>query len=84
MENQERQIMPEQNFAGLGGGKIAYVRTIKSQDAKALFPGLPAVAPDLDLFALLAADGTPIMLADTREAIEVNARENDLETVSIH
>jgi len=42
------------------------------------------VAPDLELWALLAADGTPIMLADTREAVLLNASENDLETVSIH
>lgn len=84
MENQEKQVMPEANFAGLGGGKIAYIRSLKSEEAKTLFPGLPPVAPNLDLWALLAADGTPIMLADSREAVVMNAHENDLETVSIH
>jgi hypothetical protein len=84
MENSERQVMPPANFAILGGGKIAYVRSLKSDEAKSLFPGLPPVTPGLDLWALVAADGTPIMLADSREAVVMNARENDLETVSIH
>jgi len=76
--------MPPATFAGLGGGKIAYVRSLKSDEAKNLFPGLPPVAPDLELWALLGADGSPIMLADTRDAVVMNAHENDLEMVSIH
>ena len=59
-------------------------RAMKGAEAKGLFPGLPEVAPDLQLWALLAADGTPIMLSDSREAAVMNAHENDLETVSIH
>jgi hypothetical protein len=84
MENQERQVMPPANFAVLGGGKIAYVRSMKSEEAKNLFPGIPPLAEGTALWALLAADGTPIMLADSRDAVLMNARENDLETVSIH
>ena len=84
MENHERQVMPPANFAVLGGGKMAYVRPMKSDDVKALFPQMPPITPGLNLWALLAADGTPIMLADSREAVLMNAHENDLETVSIH
>jgi len=86
MDNQEhqKQIMPPANFAGLGGGRIAYIRTLLSEEAKDLFPGLPPVTPGLKLWALLAADGTPIMLSDSREAVEMNAHEHELEMVSIH
>ena len=84
MEDTDRQIMNPETFAGLGGGKVAYVRSLKSDQAKSLFPGLPPVAPDLQLWALLGADGTPIMLADNREAVVMNAHENDLEMVSTH
>jgi hypothetical protein len=45
---------------------------------------VPPIAAGLDLWALLGADGTPIMLADSREAVVLNAHENDLETVSLH
>jgi hypothetical protein len=52
--------------------------------ARLLFPSLPPVADGLDLWALLGADGSPIMLADSREALVMNARENDLDAMSIH
>jgi hypothetical protein len=79
----ERQITPE-TLAGLGGGRIAYMRPMRSEEIKSLFPDVPPIAPGLDLWALLAADGTPIMVADSREALVMNAHENDLETVSLH
>ncbi|HZP19360.1 MAG TPA: DUF1150 domain-containing protein [Bauldia sp.] len=84
MENSLKQVMPPANFAVLGGGKIAYIRALKSEDAKVLFPNLPPVEAGMNLWALVAADGTPIMLSDSREAVVMNAHENDLETVNIH
>jgi hypothetical protein len=83
-ESNEKQVMPAQAFATLGGGRIAYVRSLKSEDARNLFPSMPEIASGLDLWALLAADGTPIMLADSREAVLMNAHEHELEPVSIH
>ena len=38
----------------------------------------------MKLFALHAADGTPIILTDTREAAIANAWSQELETVSVH
>src|SRR3954464_10561833 len=76
--------MTSESFAGLGGGRIAYIRPLKPVEARNLFPQMPQVAPDLELWALVGADGTPIMLADSREAVILNAHENDLETLSIH
>jgi hypothetical protein len=40
--------------------------------------------PGQTLFALLAADGTPIMLTDSREAAIANAWSQELEMVSVH
>ena len=80
----ERVTMTPETFARLGGGSIAYVRPMRSEEVKSLFPNVPPIAPGLDLWALLAADGTPIMLSDSREAVVMNAHENDLETVSLH
>jgi hypothetical protein len=82
--NAVRDTMTPETLAGLGGGRIAYAKAVRSDEIKQLFPNVPPLAPGIDLWALLAADGTPIMLADTREAVILNAHENDLETVSIH
>jgi len=76
-------ISPEA-FAQLGDGQIAYVKTIRSEDVHALFPQVPEIQPGLKLFALHAADGTPIMLTDSREAAIANAVSQQLETVSVH
>ena len=76
--------LTEQEFAHLGDGAIAYVRTIKSEDAQRLFPQAPAIRPGLDLFALLGADGSPIMLTDSKDAAIANAWEHELQTVSLH
>ena len=51
---------------------------------KTLFPQAPQIAPGITLFSLHAADGTPIMLTDTREAAIANAWSQELETVSVH
>jgi hypothetical protein len=73
-------------LAHLGDGRIAYVKTIRSEDVSTLFPQaqMPEMAPGQMLFALLAADGTPIMLTDSREAAIANAWSQELEMVSVH
>jgi hypothetical protein len=73
-----------QDLAMLGAGKIAYVRTIRSEDVRRLVPQAPEMPPGIDLFALLGADGQPIMITDSREDIAQNAWDNDLTTVSVH
>ena len=45
---------------------------------------VPQIDPGQVLFALHAADGTPIMLTDSREAAVANAWSQELETVSVH
>jgi len=77
-------MMSSQAFAVLGGGKIAYVKAIKSEDVHTLYPEAPELQPGLRLFALHAADGTPIMVTDSREAAVANAMTHELETVSVH
>lgn len=84
MTSVEKTLMSPETFAGLGGGRIAYVRPLKAEQAKGLFPQMPQVAPELDLWALIGADGSPIMLADSREAVVMNAAENELEPMSLH
>ncbi len=79
----DTMISPEA-LAQLGDGKIAYVRSVRSEDVPILFPQAPEIAPGLTLFALHAADGTPIMLTDSREAAIANAWSQELEAVSVH
>ena len=78
------RVLPEKAFAMLGEDRIAYLKTIESEDVSELFPQAPALQPGMKLWALLGADGTPIMLTDSKDAAIAGARENELETVSVH
>jgi hypothetical protein len=71
-------------LAHLGDGEIAYVKAIRSEDVPTMFPQAPRIAPGLLLFALHAADGTPIMITDSREAAVANAWSHELLTLSVH
>jgi len=82
-EMRQGTITPEA-LAHLGDGEIAYVKAIRSEDAHALFPQVPPIQPGIKLFALHAADGTPIMLTDSREAAIANAMSQQLQMVSVH
>ncbi|GHB24922.1 hypothetical protein GCM10007094_11230 [Pseudovibrio japonicus] len=75
---------PYENFEELGAGEVAYVRRISPKDLKKMFPDAELQDADLPAWALLAADGTPLVLTDTRNAAIANAIENDLEALSVH
>ena len=76
--------MTQDQLAHLGDGALAYMKQIKSEDLPNLFPEAPKMRPGIDLFALHAADGTPILLADSREAVIANAWQHELQMVSLH
>jgi len=71
-------------FAALGNGQVAYLKPIMSDELARIFPQAPEIEPGLQLFALLAADGAPILVTDSREAATANAWEHDLRMVSLH
>jgi hypothetical protein len=77
-------IMSQRELARLGGGQIAYIRIMSTDEAKALFPTVEDLPNGINLFALHAADGTPIALTDSRQAAVGHAREGELEIASVH
>lgn len=77
-------VMTSGEFAHLGEGSVAYLRKISSDELRGRFPGLTDVSPGLELWALFAANGQPILLSDVRERALAGAMENDLVTVAIH
>lgn len=82
--NGTHPAITQEALAHLGDGRLAYVKPIRSEEVADLFPQAPEIAPGIQLFALHAADGTPILLTDTREAAVANAWSQELETVSLH
>jgi hypothetical protein len=77
-------LLTNEQLASLGDGRVAYLKPIRSEEVSRLFPAAPAIQPGLQLFALLGADGTPIVVTDSREAAVANAMSQELEMVSLH
>lgn len=79
-----KNIITAGELAHLGEGSVAYLRKVRSDDLRGRFPGMAEIAPGLELWALFAATGEPILLSDARDRALAGAMENDLTTVAIH
>jgi hypothetical protein len=77
-------VMSMNEFAKLGGGKVAYIRVMTADEAKQMFPAVEGIPSGISLYALHAADGTPIALTDSRQSALGHAMGDELEIASVH
>ncbi|MFZ1679846.1 MAG: DUF1150 family protein [Rhizobiaceae bacterium] len=82
--NENTTVLTKEELAHVGEGAIGYVRKVASEDMARRFPGIPNLMPGLELWALFAANGQPILLTDERDAAFQGASDNALITVAIH
>jgi hypothetical protein len=82
--NEKKITVSQAELAHLGEGVVGYLREIESDELMGRFPGMPQIAPGLKLWALFAADGRPILLADARDRALMGALENNIAPVSLH
>lgn len=82
--NDKTTVPTPETLAALGAGQIAYVKPIMSEEAAKLFPQVGSIRPGIRLFTLTAADGTPIMIANSAETAVANAWEHELVPVAVH
>ena len=76
--------MSESELGKLGGGDVAYIKEMTSEEAIKLYPGVKDLPAGINLFALHHADGTPIALTDSRNAALGHAIEDELVVHSVH
>jgi hypothetical protein len=76
-------VVSQRELARLGGGEVAYIKAMTTDEAMKLYAvkGLPK---GIGVFALHAADGTPIALTDSRQAAIGHAIGDKLEVASVH
>lgn len=71
-------------LARLGGGHVAYIKTLTADEAQRMFPAVQELPSGINLYALHAADGTPIALTDTKQAALSHAMDGELLIAAIH
>ncbi|MBA4781718.1 MAG: DUF1150 family protein [Rhizobiales bacterium] len=74
----------KEDLRHIGEEAIAYIRELSASDFETLYPGILVGDAPYTLYALLGADGEPLMISDDRSIAEANASEHDLEMVSLH
>lgn len=79
-----QSLITELELARLGDGRVAYIKSMTSAEARRMFPSIKGLPRGIDLYALHAADGTPIALTDSRQAAVGHAIDGELEIASVH
>ena len=84
-EQAERSwLMSDSEFAALGDGEWAYIKALTSEEAQAAYPTIEDLPEGLNLYALHAADGTPIALTDDMGTAIEHALGDELEIAPLH
>jgi hypothetical protein len=84
LKTESSSAMSLLEFTHLGEGEVAYIKLLHKEEAYRLFPALEEIEDDSPLYSLHAADGTPLMLTDSRAEALADALDNDLEPLSVH
>jgi hypothetical protein len=82
--DRRQALITELELARLGDGQVAYIKSMTSAEARRMFPTIKGLPRGIDLYALHAADGTPIALTDSRQAAVGHALDGELELASLH
>jgi hypothetical protein len=80
----QQPIMSVLEFQSLGGGEVAYIKQMTADEAERRFPAIESLPRGILLFALTAADGSPILVTDSFTAAAAQARSDDLEIQCVH
>ena len=82
-DNPLRHLTPAQ-FMALGGNAVVYVKSIKGQQLSELMDEVEAEDHDQDFQIVVSADGQPLLVADSEEAVEDWLLEKNYGIVALH
>lgn len=80
-QSSEKELKEMQEFASLGNEVVAYMREITTEEIQDAFPDTPELEPGQRYWALFAADGSPLVLAETQADVSSSAFYNDLQAL---
>jgi hypothetical protein len=78
LENSHVKTMTEEDFADLGMDNVVYVQEVSLDEAQFLFPEIEEFPQISQLYAVHAANGTPVLLAEDLYSAKEAAENNKL------
>jgi hypothetical protein len=82
-DNPLRHLTPAQ-FMALGGNAVVYVRSIKGAKLSEMMTELDDNVADEDFQIVVSADGSPLLVADSEEAVEEWLADKNFGIVALH
>lgn len=82
IDNPLRHLTPAQ-FMALGGNAVVYVKAIKGKKLSQMMDE-PDFSDDEDLQIVVSADGSPLLVADSEEAVEEWLSDKNFGIVALH
>jgi hypothetical protein len=73
-----------EEFAALGGEHVVFVRDISGQGLAAFVPQATFVPEDGKFMLVMSADGSPLLVTDTRDAVNEWIDNHSVEVVTRH
>lgn len=71
-------------FAQLGGSDVAYVREVTVEELEAMLPDVEIPATDSELQLVMSAEGRPLLIADSPEAVGEWLGGNEIQVATRH
>lgn len=71
-------------FARLGGSDIAFVHAIEADELIAMLPDVEIPETDGELQLVMSAEGRPLLIADTKEAVGEWLSNNTVQVATLH
>ena len=82
-DNPLRHLTPAQ-FMALGGNAVVYIRSIKGNKLSEFMDDVTDGAADEEFQLVVSADGQPLLVADTEDAVEDWLSDKNFGIVALH
>jgi hypothetical protein len=76
--------LTDAQFMALGGNAVVYVRSIKGQKLSEFMEEVDASDADEEFQLVVSADGSPLLVADSQEAVAEWLMDRNLGIVALH
>jgi hypothetical protein len=83
VDNPLRHLTPAQ-FMALGGNAVVYVKAIKGEKLSELMDEVDAEDKEQEFQIVVSADGQPLLVADSEEAVEDWLSDKNYGIVALH
>ena len=81
-DNPLRNLTPAQ-FMALGGNAVVYVRPVKGKALSSMMDE-PSFEDDAEFQLVVSADGSPLLVADSKEAVDDWLSDKNFGIVALH